>query len=67
MNEISIDEIETGTFEGKRQRGELLIQLKDIAGLKYKEIRDIDLFQNLSFSSLGSIYRNMKKRKIKKD
>lgn len=66
MNGISIEEIETGTFAGKRQRGELLIQLKDRAGLKYKEIGEIEPFQNLSFSSLGCIYKNMKGRKFKK-
>ena len=38
MQGIKIDAIDTGTWEGKRLRGELLILLKDIAGLKYKEI-----------------------------
>jgi REP element-mobilizing transposase RayT len=65
MNGINIEEIDTGAFEGKRLRGDFLVLLKDKAGLTYKEIGEIELFENLSFSSLGSIYRNMKGRKFK--
>jgi hypothetical protein len=50
----------------KRLRGELLVQLKDRAGLKYKEIAEMDIFARLSFTSLGSIYRNIKKAHHKK-
>jgi hypothetical protein len=59
-------DIDTTTFKGKRLRGELLVQLKDRAGLKYKEIAEMDIFTRLSFTSLGSIYRNIKKAHLKK-
>jgi hypothetical protein len=63
MRGIKVDLINTGTWEGKRLRGELLILLKDEAGLKYREIRDIDIFSDLSFSSLRRLYRISKDRK----
>ena len=63
MRGIKVDRIDTGTWEGKRLRGELLILLKDEAGLKYREISDIDIFSDLSFSSLRRLYRISKERK----
>jgi hypothetical protein len=43
-----------------------LILLKDEAGLKYREIREIDIFSDLSFSSLRRLYRISKERKREK-
>jgi hypothetical protein len=63
MHGIKIDDIDTVTWEGKRLRGDLLILLKDIAGLKYKEIKDIGIFSDLSFSSLPRLYRISRDRK----
>jgi REP element-mobilizing transposase RayT len=63
MRGIKVDRINTGTWEGKRLRGELLILLKDEAGLKYREISEIDIFSDLSFSSLRRLYRISKDRK----
>ncbi|MEN8223578.1 MAG: transposase [Acidobacteriota bacterium] len=60
---LSIDKIDTGTFEGKRLRGELLVLLKDLGGMKYMEIIKHDLFSDLQLSSLGSIYKNSRKKK----
>ena len=60
---IDFEDIDTSTIEGKRQRGYLLVQLKDRAGLKYKEIADLDVFSDLSFNSLRSLYHRAKKRK----
>ena len=59
---LNIDEIDTGTWTGKRLRGELLVLLKDKAGLKYKEISEIIVFSNLSFSSLRDLYGRTRKR-----
>ena len=67
---VNVEEIETWTWVGKRQRGELLVLLKDKAGLKYKDISNISVFSNLSFTSLGSLYRrtkNAEKKRINKD
>jgi len=67
---VNVEEIETWTWVGKRQRGELLVLLRDKAGLKYKDISNISVFSNLSFTSLGSLYRRTKKaekERINKD
>jgi len=59
---IKIDSIDTGTWEGKRLRGELLVRLRYHAGLKYKEISDFRIFCDLSYSSLRRLYRTSKDR-----
>ena len=61
---VNVEEIETWTWAGKRLRGELLVLLKDKAGLKYKDISKISVFSNLSFTSLGSLYRRTKKEGV---
>jgi hypothetical protein len=60
-----ISAIDTGTVKGKHQRGELLVLLKYNAGLKYREIAQFDIFSDLSFASLRTLYRNKKKKKAK--
>ena len=62
MKSISIDDIPVDTYEGKRLRGELLVHLKDRAGLQYSEIIKFDIFDDLKYTSLSPIYRNTKKR-----
>ena len=57
------EEIDTGSHDGKQQRAELLVLLKDMAGLTYREIKELDIFSDLAFSSLGRIYANAKKKK----
>lgn len=58
-----IEEIDVSTHHGKRLRGELLVRLKDIAGLKYREIIEICPFDNLKFPSLGKLYSDAKFRR----
>ena len=65
MKGVPIFRIDTGTFKGKHQRGELLVLLKEKAGLKYREIAEFEIFADLSFASLRSTYRNMKKKRAK--
>jgi len=64
-NNVFIDDIDIGSFNGKRLRGELLWRLKDLGGLKYSEIYEFDIFKDLSFSSLGQLYQQAR-IKIKK-
>jgi hypothetical protein len=64
-NDIDIHEIDTRSREGQRLRGELPVKLKEGAGLNYKEIAGIEIFKNLKFSTLRSMYRNMKQRNKK--
>ena len=59
---IIIDDIDVTTHKGKRQRGELLVWLKERAGLTYKEISQFDIFCDVQFDTLRDIYRRMKAR-----
>jgi REP element-mobilizing transposase RayT len=54
---IKCDEINLGTHTGKRLRGELLMMLKDYAGLTYSQISKFSIFSDLKFNSLGHIYK----------
>ena len=60
IHKIHLEEIDFGTYEGKRLRGKLLVLLKDLGGLKYSEIIKLDPFSDLQLNSLGSIYQNAK-------
>jgi REP element-mobilizing transposase RayT len=59
---MKIEEIDTAKYLGKRLRGELLVYLKDRAGLKYSEICDFPLFENLRMNSLGKLFQSAKLR-----
>ena len=50
---VKLTDIDTGTFEGKELRSELLVLLKDRGGLKYREIMEYPIFKELKYSSLG--------------
>ncbi|UCH92233.1 MAG: transposase [Candidatus Aminicenantes bacterium] len=63
---VDLDDIDTRTWEGKRLRVELLVLLREKAGLKYKDISEFDVFCDLSFSSLRSLYY-MSRQRQKKD
>jgi REP element-mobilizing transposase RayT len=56
------NEMDTDTFGGKRLRAELLVHLKDRAGLTYSEIVKLPEFSDVKLVSLGAIYRNAKIR-----
>ncbi|MEA1912755.1 MAG: transposase [candidate division WOR-3 bacterium] len=64
---IKITGIRVDTFEGKNLRSELMVRLKDIAGLKYKEIMKYSPFRPLKYSSLGKLYKRAKDRLIAND
>jgi REP element-mobilizing transposase RayT len=57
-----IAEIDTTTLPGKRQRGELLVYLRDLCGLKYSQVAEFEYFRDLKFNSLGNLYGSTKKR-----
>lgn len=59
---IELDKLDLHTYKGKRLRAELLVYLKERAGLTYPRIGEIPLFQNLKVASLGRIYQEAKKR-----
>ena len=60
--QTDVDGLDTTTHEGKRQRGNLLVYLKDKAGLKYNEIIMIPIFSGVKMQSLGKLYKDAKAR-----
>jgi REP element-mobilizing transposase RayT len=54
---IKIAELNVQTYAGKKLRAELLVHIKERAGMTYREIAKLDLFSDLELSSLGCIYR----------
>jgi len=58
---LKIGNINTNTLEGKKLRAELLILLKDKAGLTYKEIIEYPVFKPLKYLSLGQLYKRASK------
>jgi putative transposase len=57
---IRIGKIDVKTRAGRMQRDELLVLLKDKAGLPYSEIIKYAPFKSLKYSSLGHLYQRMK-------
>ena len=57
-----IDEIDTGTWEGKRQRVRLLVLLRDMAGKSYREILELPLFKGIKYGSMAKLYKTGKER-----
>jgi REP element-mobilizing transposase RayT len=57
---IKISKIDVTTKKGKKLRSELLVILKDKAGLKYTDIMKYPIFKSLKYSSLGQIYKRVK-------
>ncbi len=59
---LEINKINANTLKGKRLRSELLVLLKDRAGLKYREMIRYSVFKSLKYSSLGKLYKRAKER-----
>ena len=49
---------------GKRLRAELLVRLRDLAGLKFRGIAELPVFSDLRYLSLAHIYKNHKRRTV---
>ena len=52
--------LDLSTHAHKRLRADLLVLLKDKAGMTYREIARMDLFADLSINSLGTLYKRCK-------
>lgn len=59
---IRLDDECVRSLTNKRLRAELLVLLRDRAGLGYKEIMKYPLFKSLKYSSLGQLYKRTKAR-----
>ena len=65
IHNIEADNLDTTTYYGKRLRGNLLVYLKEKAGLKYNEIIKFVIFSDIKRHSLGRMYRDTKKTDVK--
>lgn len=63
---VKIEDIDTDCHYGKRLRGELLVLLRDLAGLKYREIIEFSMFSDVQYRSMGHLYKNAKEKMSKK-
>ncbi len=59
---VTLEGINTSILEGKKLRSELLVLLKDKAGLRYNEIIGYPLFRSLKYSSLGWLYKKARRK-----
>jgi REP element-mobilizing transposase RayT len=67
MKGVRIVDIDVTGYEGKRLRGELLVLLKEKAGMTYRDIARMDLFASLELNSLGRLYQQARCRLAKKN
>jgi hypothetical protein len=58
---VDIDRLDTKSCMGKKLRAELLVRLRDLAGLKFREIAELPIFADLQYLSLAHIYKNRKR------
>lgn len=59
---ICFEEQDFSTHEGSKLRGELLVRLKDLSGMTYREIKELPEFCGINFSALGSLYKRTQLR-----
>lgn len=60
LNRINISHMKFNNKWEKRIRYKLLIYLREEMGMKYNEIKKIDVFHDLSYNSLPSLYKRAK-------
>jgi hypothetical protein len=59
-----LNEINTHKLKGKRLRIQLLLQLKEKAGLTYPEIHRIPIFSELKIGSMGRLFKRVKEMEV---
>ncbi len=62
---VAPGDIDCSNHHGKALRSQLLVALKDEAGMTYSEIIQVPIFQTLKCNSLGQIYRRTKAKTVK--
>ncbi len=63
MHKVDLERIDFDSRPGQKVRRQLLLQLKDRGGLKYREIARLPEFSALRMNALGSLYRYEKMKK----
>lgn len=59
-NNLRIEGIDTHRFSGKRLRAQLLVELKEKAGVTFPRIHQVSIFKELKLGSLGRLYKRAK-------
>jgi REP element-mobilizing transposase RayT len=59
---IKFEKLDYGTLAGKQRRGELLVRLKELSGLTYREIAQLSEFRDIKLHSLAKLYKDARKR-----
>jgi REP element-mobilizing transposase RayT len=59
---IKFEKLDYGTLAGKQLRGELLVRLKELSGLTYREIAQLIEFRDIKLHSLAKLYKDARKR-----
>ena len=59
---MKFEKLDYGTLAGKQLRGELLVRLKELSGLTYREIAQLPEFRDIKFHSLAKLYKDARKR-----
>jgi len=59
---IKFERTDYGTLAAKQLRGELLVRLKELSGLTYREIAQLPEFSDIKLHSLAKLYKDARKR-----
>jgi REP element-mobilizing transposase RayT len=59
---IKFEKLDYGTLAGKQLRGALLVRLKELSGLTYREIAQLPEFRDIKLHSLAKLYKDARKR-----
>jgi len=59
---IKFEKLNYGTLIGKQWRGALLVRLKELSGLTYREIAQLPEFRDIKLHSLAKLYKDARKR-----
>ncbi len=65
-NKIKFAQLDYGTLAGKQLRSKLLVRLKELSGLTYREIAQLPEFRDIKLHSLAKLYKDARKRLIAK-
>ena len=60
---LDIDRMSGHSLKEKRARGELLVRLKDLSGLTYREIKEFPIFNGVKLNSMAKLYRDAMARR----
>ena len=60
---VDINRMGCHSWEEKRARGELLVRLKDLSGLTYREIKEFPIFNGVKLNSMAKLYRDAMARR----